>query len=162
MRALRMQEIMLKIKAPSIESIGTDGCEAILLLAQHSYLSCMKEVLSIFLEQHANNLDSVPIIHLPSLQDRIMVFETRKQHYGTQWKQDPKSGQIYLIEMDDFNFVNDRRAIFGLKKIRRPVNLAKGAVKYPLGKGLAKESDQKALSAEAYKEMTRYAKCLVI
>ena len=84
-----------------------------------------------------------------------MILEHKKQLYGTNWMVD-KDSRPFLVYMDDFESVNKRRAVYGLKPIKRPVDLAIGAVKYPLGRGFAKEGDMKELTQREYEEYSRH------
>ncbi len=153
-RAKRMLEILDEIEEPTIQNIGEDGCEAVLLLAQHSYLSAMKRVASLFEQQLISDPKSVPVSHIPALKDKIMILETRKQKYGTQWEIS-EDGVPFLVPVKSFEDVNRHRAKYGLKPVRKPVNLAIGAEKYPLGRGLASASDQKELTEGEYQRISR-------
>lgn len=160
-RAKRMLEILEEIREPSISNIGTDGCEALLLITQHSYLSAMKRVLQAFRKQLNKDPASVPTRYLPALIDRIMVLEERKQKYGTQWSVTEDNVPI-LIPVEDFDNMNKRRSKYGLKPVRMPVNLAEGAVKYPYGRRLAKADDQKELTNEEYQMIAhRHLKSMI-
>ena len=155
-RASRMSEILEAIGTPSISKVGTDGCEAILLITQHSYLALMKKVLKLFEQAIEHDPLSVPIRNLPSLIDRIMVLEERRQLFGTQWK-NTKDNKPFLVTVIDFENVNMRRAEYGLDPVHRPVNLAEGAKAYPLGRGLAIASDQKDVADEEYEKIAKYS-----
>jgi len=154
-RAHHAVEILEAIQDPNAENIGEDGVDALLLLIQHSYLDIMKKVLPrveafVYKEKNSSAIQSIP-----SVRDRIMVLEARKQIFGTQWFTD-KRGKPFLIETENFNTVNQRRAEYGLGPVRKPVNLAVGAVKYPLGNGLATENDQKAMTDEEYAQYSQF------
>jgi hypothetical protein len=90
---------------------------------------------------------------LPSLTDRIMIFEQRTQLYGSNWMAD-KTGKFFMIPVIEFETINERRAQFGLGPCMRPIVYATGENKYPLGRGKAEASDQKALTDEEYAEFT--------
>ncbi len=152
-RAERMLVILREIKEPTITNIGSVGCEAVLLLAQHSYLSIMKEVLAIFQKLENTSPKNISKTYIPSLIDRILILEKKPQEFGTQWMTDA-GGTPFLLPTRDFETVNIRRKNYQLGPIKKPVNLAKHAKKYPLGKGRAVKEDQKTLTEEAY---SRYA-----
>lgn len=154
-RAHKMLEILREIERPTIENIGEDGCEAAALLALHSYLDIMKQLLDLLESQFKLNPSGICYKSIPALKDRILILEHKNQLFGTNWMLS-KDGKPFLIPVDDFAYVNQRRALYGLDPIRRPVNLAIGAKKYPLGKGLAKASDQKKLNDEEYGRYSRY------
>lgn len=153
-RAERMMQILEEIKEPSISNIGLSGSEAVSLLALHSYLDEMKKVLAAFETAYAKDPANVYNEAIPSLTDRIMVFEHRTQLYGNNWSID-KDGGFFLIPVRDFKHMNERRAKFGLGPRMRPTVYAIGEEKYPLGKGEAQESDQKILTDTEYEDFTR-------
>jgi hypothetical protein len=153
-RAERMMEILHEIKEPSISNIGIRGSEIVSLLALHSYLDEMKEVLAAYLAVYKRNRQDVYNESIPSLTDRVMVFEERRQLYGNNWMVD-KHGKFFLIPVEDFEHMNDRRAQFGLGPRMKPIVYAIGENKYPLGKGMAEASDQKELTDEEYAEFTK-------
>lgn len=154
-RAKRALEILDEIKDPTIENLGVDGCEAFALVAMHSYLEIMKRVLDVLEINFIKNRANIYYQSIPALKDRVLILEHKKQLYGTQWMVD-KDEKPFLIAVEDFSNMNLRRSFYGLDPARRPVNLAKGAKKYPLGKGLAKESDQKQLTKEEYDNYSRH------
>jgi len=157
-RANRMLEILDIIKLPSIENIGADGCGALLLLAQHSYIGCMQKVLSAIEESLVADPDSFPVENIPSLIDRIMVIKKRKQKFGTQWSisENGKMETAYLIPVEDFKNMNKRRKKYGLGPAMKVTDLAYGAEKYPLGKGRAEESNQREMTNNEHRIYSRY------
>lgn len=155
-RADTMLEILGEIKDPTIENIGLEGSKAVSLLALHSYLDVMKKILSVYERNFQENPVNIYYQAIPSLTDRIMILERRIQLFGTNWSV-AKDEKIFLIPVKDFATMNQRRARYGLKPTRRPVNLSFGAIKYPLGKGMAVAGDQKELSDEEYEAYARYS-----
>lgn len=153
-RAHKMLEILDIIKSPTIANIGVDGSKAVSLLALHAYLDLMKKVLVLFEQEFARDPPDIYYQAIPPLKDRIAILEFKKQSFGTNWTLG-KDGKPFLIAVKNFSEMNKWRAQYGLKPAHRPVNLAVGAAKYPLGKGLAKESDQKDLTDEEYAEYSR-------
>ncbi|MEO8105019.1 MAG: hypothetical protein ABI602_01650 [Candidatus Saccharibacteria bacterium] len=153
-RAHKMLEILDIVKAPTITNIGMDGSKAVSLLALHSYLDLMKRVLVVFEQQFARDPAGIYFQAIPPLTDRITILESKSQSFGTNWTID-QDGKPFLITVKNFSDMNKRRAKYGLKPSHRPVNLAVGAAKYPLGKGFAKETDQKDLTDEEYAEYSR-------
>jgi hypothetical protein len=83
-----------------------------------------------------------------------MAFEQRKQLYGNNWMVD-KNGKFFLIPVEDFEHMNDRRAKFGLGPRMKPTVYAIGEDKHPLGQAKAEASDQKELTDEEYAEFTK-------
>ncbi len=154
-RARRLLEILDEIKDPTIKNLGADGSSVVPVIALHSYLEVMKKVLSLFEANFKKNPSNIYYQGIPPLKDRILILEHGKQLFGTNWSID-KDGKPFLIPVEDFPNMNYRRAKYGLEPTRRPVNLAIGATKYPLGRGLAKVSDQKPLTKEEYDEYSRH------
>lgn len=153
-RAEKMMDILHEIKEPSISNIGLQGSEAVSALALHSYLDEMKEVLAAYEVAYARDPNDVYKESIPSLTDRIMVFEERTQLYGNNWSLD-KDGRYFLIPVKDFKHMNERRTKFGLGPRMKPTVYAIGEEKHPLGKGVAEVSDQKELTDEEYAEFTK-------
>lgn len=110
-RAQRMMEILDVIKEPSISNVGTEGSQVISLLALHSCLDEMKKVLVAYERVYKNDPSNVYNEAIPSLTDRIMVFEQRTQLYGNNWTVD-KYGNYFLIPVKDFEQMNTRRSWF--------------------------------------------------
>ena len=152
-RAEIMMNMLHEIKEPSISNIGIEGSEAMSILALHSYLDQMKQVLAAYQVAYARDPSNVYQESIPSLTDRIMVFEQRIQLYGNNWSLD-KDGNYFLIPVKDFEHMNKRRAKFGLGPRMKPTVYAVSEEKYPLGKGKAEASDQKELTDEEYAEIT--------
>ena len=153
-RAERMMQILDEIGEPSITNIGVPGSEAVSLLALHSYLDEMKRVLTAYEIAFRRDPADVYNESIPSLTDRIMVFEYRTQLYGNNWSID-KNGKFFLIPVRDFDHMNERRAKFGLNPRMRPTVYAIGEEKYPLGRGEAQVSDQKPLTNQEYDAFTK-------
>ena len=154
-RAERMIEILKTIKEPSISNVGIEGSQVISFLALHSYLDEMKTVLAAFQKVYEKDPANIYNEAIPSLTDRIMVFEQRCQLYGTNWMID-KDGKYFLIPVKDFKHMNDRRAKFGLGPRMKPIVYAIGEEKYPLGQGLAEASDQKEFTDDEYAAFTKH------
>ncbi len=148
-RTHHMLRILNEIKRPTVKNIGMDGSEAILTITQHSYLPVMERVLALYEQEYQKNPTNICGRFIPALIDRIRILKHKKALFGTQWTID-KKGVPFLIAVEDFKNVNQRRASYGLEPIRRPINLAVGAIKYPLGKGLAKATDQRDLTKDEY------------
>jgi len=152
-RAARMLKILDAIGAPTFDNIGPEAAEAVSVFALHSYLDEMKHVLAVYEKQFAIDPASFYKQAIPPLTDRIMIAERRRQKFGTNWSISTE-GRWFLIPVDDFANVNALRAQYGLEPIRKPRCLAIGMEEYPLGKGPAGASDQKALTDEEYAEYT--------
>ena len=148
-RAKRMITMLDAIVEPTIDNIGLDGSEALALIALHSNFAVMESVLSVYQKLYIRDKTSVYFGLIPSLVDRLSIRDSRKQIYGTHWMLD-SSGSPFLVEVVDFTTMDKNRKKFGLASALRPINLAVGAEKYPLGRGKALTSDQKKLSDDDY------------
>ena len=153
-RAERMMEILDIIKEPSISNVGVEGSQVISLLALHSYLDEMKSVLAAFEKVYKQDPTNTHNEAIPSLTDRILAFEHRIQLYGNNWMID-RNGEYFMIPVQDFKHMNERRAQFGLGPRMKPTVYAIGEEKYPLGQGLAEAADQKELTNEEYADFTK-------
>jgi len=154
-RAHRMSKILDEIKKPTIDNIGKDGSQALAILTLHAHLDLMKKVHKLFEQEFRKNRKNIYFEVIPALQDRIDILERKKPKYGTNWSND-EHDKPFLIAVEDFSKLNELRSIYGLEPAKRPTNLAIGAIKHPLGKGLAREGDQKELNEEDYVEYSRY------
>jgi hypothetical protein len=80
--AQRLREIIKEIGLPTISKVGTKGSDAAWLIIQHSIgePEFMKECLRMMMENRSNvNPTNIAYLH-----DRIEVFQSREQRYGTQ------------------------------------------------------------------------------
>lgn len=148
-RAKRMLEILETISAPTIENVGADGSQAISVIALHSRLSVMKEVLSSFEKSHRRDHDSVYYEAIPSLIDRISIFERRRQKFGTQWMLGA-DGRFFLPPVETFERMNERRVAHGLGKSKRPVDLTYGGPRRGSSRPETRSSDQRPLTNDEY------------
>lgn len=149
-RASRVQEILNEIKVPVVTNIGLDGSRAVIILTMHSYLSFMEDVLALYKKCYEKDPNSVAKEWIPSLIDRIMILKRRRQLYGTHWLED-NNNNWFLVPVEDFANVNKRRAKYGLDSLKRPhIPLPSGKYRYPLGKGVAKHSDQRNIPEDIF------------
>jgi hypothetical protein len=154
-RAKRMLEILDTIGVPTFENIGREAAETVSLLALHSYLDEMKQVLAVYERQFSIDPDSIYKQAIPPLTDRIMIAEQCKQKFGTNWNV-TKDGTWYLVTLENFARANELRAVYGLSPMRKPRNLTVGATEWPLGNGPAVASDQKEMNDEEHAEYVRH------
>lgn len=155
-RAQIILEILQDIGEPTIVNLGQDGSKAMTTLALHSYLSLMKQVLKAYEKSYEHALASIDLESIPVLTDRVLILETKKQLYGTQWMVD-KNDAPYLIEIIDVDNVTIRRAKYGLEPIKKPKNMASPKNPYPLGKGYADKSFMKSMPQRDYNEYSKYS-----
>jgi hypothetical protein len=114
-RTKEMMNILNKIGAPTINNIGEEASEALCVLALHSDLTAMKKVLKAF----QDNMGSILINVIPSLQDKVLIFYGEKQKFGTQWVQG-EDGKPFLYPLEDFDKASKLREDYGLGVIVRP------------------------------------------
>lgn len=155
-RARILQKLLDEIGTPTITSIGEDGVKAAVVVALHGNKDVMLTLLNLLDTACKNNPDNVPLSVVPPLRDRLSVLQNREQIFGTNWMMGHKDQKPFLIPVKDFATVNTRRDKYGLPPLRRPVNLAYGADKYPLGRGLARETDQRPMTEAEYQEYASY------
>lgn len=148
-------KLLGRIGEPSISRIGRSGSQAVVVLVLHSYLEVMEYILSLYQQVYAQRPHDIYGQGIPPLTDRIMILRDRKQLFGTNWIR-KTDGSFYLAPVEDFERMNERRIQYGLEPARRPVILSEGAKKYPLGKGLAKISDQQSITDEDYESYAKF------
>lgn len=153
-RAQRMLVILKVIHEPTVDTIGAKGSEALALIALHSNFQIMRQVLKKYEDAYKVDPASVYTGLIPSLTDRLSIYRTQKQVFGTHWLIDEK-GIPFFVEVTDFEKMNSKRKKYGLLPARRPVNLAVGAEKYPLGRGYALIDDQKKLTEAQYQSFIK-------
>jgi len=80
--AQRLRQIIKEIGFPTISKVGGEGSDAAWLIIQHSISEpeFMKECLRMMMENRSN----VSPANMAYLHDRIEVFQSRPQRYGTQ------------------------------------------------------------------------------
>lgn len=95
--------------------IGAEANQAIWLVIQHAEVKVQEKHLPL-LKESVKKGESEGW-HLAFLEDRVSVYNKKKQVYGTQaiWDSDLKKNKIYPIE--DVKNVNQRRLNLGLKTI---------------------------------------------
>lgn len=107
---------------PGASLVGEDGAEAAWLIAQHAIGEPGFQRHCLVLLQAAADAGEVPARQPAYLEDRIRVFEGRKQVYGTQIDYGP-DGQPVPFPIEDPGHVDVRRSALGLEPIA--VHMAK-------------------------------------
>lgn len=153
-RMRRVYEILAAIKEPSVENVGTDGSQAISVIALHAKLADMKHILKQFSVCYAKNPKSVYAEAIPSLTDRVQVLEGNRQIFGTQWYLG-EDDNFYLFPVENFKEMNTRRSVHGLGKSHRAISLASPDAKKPRANRVDTiESDQREPTSYEYKRFT--------
>lgn len=127
-RALEALGLIRKLPAPIAPLIGMDGSEAVLILSVHSYLGTMKKIARMYQAAHKKAPELLASDGIPLLLDRISILTNRHQQYGTTWLED-NTGKIFLVPIDDFERVNERRSVYGLPALTRPSNFGDSKAK---------------------------------
>jgi uncharacterized protein DUF6624 len=114
--AARLAEIMDRAGWPSEVVAGVDGAAAAGLIAQHAIgepdfqRRCLVEL------TRAAEAGEVPAWQPAMLDDRIRVFEGRRQRYGTQLEVD-EDGYLHPHPIEDAEQVEERRRAVGLEPL---------------------------------------------
>lgn len=110
----RLKEIIEMYGWPGYKLVGENGSDAMWLLVQHTpEREFQKECLKL-LRKAVTDKDASPK-NLAYLEDRTLVYEDKKQIYGTQWKK--IYGKHVLHPVEDFHHLNERRLSIGLNTI---------------------------------------------
>lgn len=121
--AARLSRIMDDVGWPGSSLVGGDGAEAAWLIAQHAIgepgfqRRCLESI------HAAVEAAEVPAWHAAYLEDRIRVFEGRKQLYGTQFDSGP-GGEPVPCPIEDPDRVDERRQAVGLESLARRMETA--------------------------------------
>ncbi len=122
-RARRMLHILDEIGEPSISNIGADGAQAVSILALHDSTDTLRRVLMAFVALYERDRGETYYQAIPSMTDFLLILERKPQRFGTQWLFD-KEKEPFLPIVEDFEHVNQRRAIYGIEPLHWPKSLA--------------------------------------
>lgn len=111
-----LNDIIDTIGYPTIDKVGREANEATWIVIQHSigqpaFMKKCSELLRIAVRQ--NKADHKNLAYLT---DRIAVFESKPQLYGTQFDWD-ENGNLSPNLFDDIAKVNERRKSIGLNSL---------------------------------------------
>ena len=104
----------------AVEEEATAVCDAALaafLVIQHADVSTQERYLPIIRARVAEGEAKPAWFAL--LTDRILVAKGKPQVYGTQSRANPETGVTEPVEIGDPERVNERRALLGLKPLKR-------------------------------------------
>jgi hypothetical protein len=119
----RMFQILDKIGEPSLSNIGSDAAQAVSVLAIHGSPDGLRRILTLFTALYAQNRDDTYYQAIPSMTDCLFIMEHKPQRFGTVWLFDGHK-KPFLPPVEDFEYVNDRRAEYGIEPFRWPKSLA--------------------------------------
>lgn len=106
----RLEEILREHGWPGKSLVGEEGATAAFLILQHSPLEIQKRYFPLVKEAAAKG-EARPA-HAAMLEDRILMYEGKKQIYGTQLRK--VEGRMELHPVEDEEHVDARRAAVGL------------------------------------------------
>jgi hypothetical protein len=112
----RLVEIIYEFGWPGSGLVGEDGAEAAWLVAQHAIGQPAFQRRCLALLQAAAEAGEAPPYQAAYLEDRIRVFEGRKQLYGTQIDSGP-DGAPLPFPIEDPDSVDERRRVVGLEPL---------------------------------------------
>lgn len=95
--------------------IGKKANTTYWVVIQHSDTTTMKEYFPIMKTAVENGEASR--IHLAYLEDRILMFQNKKQIYGTQFQVDKKNGKQTMYQVENKEKLNERRKSVGLYEL---------------------------------------------
>lgn len=115
--AARLTRIIERYGWPGKSLVGEEGAEAAWLIAQHAIGDppFMRRCLSLL--QRAGRDDEAPLWQAAMLEDRIRMFEGRRQIYGSQFQQD-ENGEMIPYPIGNPEEVDERRRAVGLPPLQ--------------------------------------------
>ncbi len=112
--AARLTEIIDQSGWPGVSLVGEEGAEAAWLIVQHAIGEPALQRRCLALLQAAARAGEAPPYQAAYLEDRIRIFEGRKQLYGTQLDSGP-DGEPVPSPIEDPDTVDERRRALGLE-----------------------------------------------
>jgi hypothetical protein len=122
--AVTLNEIIDTIGYPTIDKVGREANEATWLIIQHAieqpeFMKKCSKLLEIAVSE--NKADPKNLAYLT---DRIAVFESKPQLYGTQFDWD-ENGNLSPNLFDDITKVNERRKSIGLNPLYDQIEIVR-------------------------------------
>ena len=113
----KVEELVRTHGWPRRSEVGEAAAMAAFLAIQHADVAVQERYLPI-LQRRVDEGEAKPA-WLALLTDRILVAKGKPQIYGTQSRFNAETGQSELLEIEDPARVNERRALLGLKPLKR-------------------------------------------
>jgi hypothetical protein len=110
--AARLTEILDARGWPGQSEVGEDGGYAAWMIVQHAIGNPPLQRRALQLLQRAASESEADPKHAAMLDDRIRMYEGRKQLYGTQFTWN-EWGEMTLVPIEDPEHVDERRAALG-------------------------------------------------
>jgi hypothetical protein len=144
--AARLREILAELGWPSEAMVGRDGAKAAWLVAQHSIgePDFMRHCRNLLEEASARG--DVPRGHFALIDDRIRVYESRPQRYGSQLRGGPGGLEPYPLE--DPTKVDQWRQELGLPPLAEIIAHARANPPPSPRDAAAKEAQEQAWRRE--------------
>ncbi|WP_142683873.1 DUF6624 domain-containing protein [Chitinophaga polysaccharea] len=111
----KVKRIIQSYGWPGKDLVGTTANRAVWLTIQHADITEQKKYIPL-LEASVKKGQSSPD-NLAFLVDRINVEEGKPQIYGSQFKENPQTGENEFLKIEDIKNVNKRRETMGLEPI---------------------------------------------
>jgi len=110
----RLVEIVEKYGWPGTSLVGEKAASGAFLVLQHADVELQKRFLPLM--RASTEAEDIPSEWLPLLEDRVLLYEGKKQIYGTQITRSP-AGTPELWPIADEEHLDERRARVGLEPI---------------------------------------------
>lgn len=110
-REARLERIIAEKGWPRISQVGHEAATSAWLIAQHGTEDFLKRCLALM---KAAGEGEVSPRHLALSIDRVLTSSNQKQIYGSQFQTD-KEGKTFLLPVEDFEHIEERRAGMGLE-----------------------------------------------
>ena len=118
----RLEEIIQQYGWPGKSLVGEEASKQAFLILQHSDLSHQKRYLPVL--QEAARKGEARLSDAAMLEDRILMYEGKKQIYGTQLRSGTDTGgKLVLYPIEDEENVDARRAAVGLPPLKEYLKL---------------------------------------
>ena len=108
----RIAAIIAEHGWPGRSMVGEDGARTVFLVVQHAPLERQEEYLPLLEAAVASG--EAEAWQLAMLTDRILVRNDLPQRYGSQYRNDPETGERVYLPMEDPDGLDARRAAIGL------------------------------------------------
>lgn len=112
--ATRLQKILEEVGWPGSGMVGEAGARAAWLVIQHAIGEPAFQRYCLQLLQEAAGREEIPPWQPAMLEDRIRMFEGKKQRYGTQLEAD-EAGNPQPYPVEDAEHLDERRLAVGLE-----------------------------------------------
>jgi hypothetical protein len=112
-----VEELVRTYGWPRRSEVGEDAAMAAFLAIQHADVAVQERYLPV-IQVSVDEGEAKPA-WLALLTDRILVARGKPQLYGTQSRFNSGTGESELLEIEDPAQVNERRALLGLKPLKR-------------------------------------------